>query len=249
MLENRAKQLEVLVGQRTEKLQETIGELEAFSYSVSHDLRAPLRAMEGYANALAADYRDRLDAQGQHWLDRVSRSAHRLDSLIKDVLAYSRIANSEIELHPVDLERLIEEIVSTHSDFQEIQKNIIVEKPLHLVRGHEAYLTQCVTNLLGNAVKFMAPGVEPKIRIRSERLDGKVRVWFEDNGIGIDPAHYERIFQIFGQIYPQNQYGGTGIGLAIVRKAVRRMNGEAGVESGVNEGSRFWLILHGVDIG
>jgi signal transduction histidine kinase len=119
-----------------------------------------------------------------------------------------------------------------------------MEKPLHRVLGHEAYLTQCITNLLGNAVKFVPPRVVPEIRIRSERLDGKVRLWFEDNGIGIDPSHHERIFQIFGQVYPEKKYGGTGIGLAIVRKAVQRMNGEAGVESGMDKGSRFWLVLN-----
>jgi signal transduction histidine kinase len=119
-----------------------------------------------------------------------------------------------------------------------------VEQPLHPVLGHEAYLTQCVTNLLANAVKFVAAGVVPKIRIRSERCDGKVRVWFEDNGIGIDPAHHERIFQIFGQVYPEERYSGTGIGLAIVRKAVQRMSGAVGVESMLDKGCRFWLILN-----
>ena len=109
--------------------------------------------------------------------------------------------------------------------------------------GHEAYLTQCVTNLLGNAVKFARDGIAPQVHIHSERIDGKVRIWFEDNGIGIDPAHHERIFEIFGQIHPENMYGGTGIGLAIVRKAVQRMNGQVGVESELTRGSRFWLIL------
>jgi signal transduction histidine kinase len=100
-----------------------------------------------------------------------------------------------------------------------------------------------VTNLLANAVKFVTPGVVPEIRIRSERFDGKVRLWFEDNGVGIDPSHHERIFQIFGQVHPEGRYAGTGIGLAIVRKAVQRMNGELGVESELGTGSRFWFIL------
>lgn len=241
-------ELERQVQERTITLQETIGELEAFSYSVSHDMRAPLRAMEGYAKALLADYRERLDAEAQHWLDRIIRSAQRLDFLIKDVLAYSRVAKEEIELSPVDLERLMEDILSITPEFQAPRAHITVEKPLHPVLGHQAYLTQCVTNLLGNAIKFVAAGVIPEIHVRSERLDGKVRVWFEDNGIGIDPAHHGRIFQIFGQVYPQESYSGTGIGLAIVRKAAQRMNGEVGVESRLQEGSRFWLILSGTEI-
>jgi signal transduction histidine kinase len=237
-------ELERHVLERTVQLQETIGELEAFSYSVSHDLRAPLRAMEGYAKALLTDYHDRLDPQARHWLDRIFRSAHRLDYLIQDVLAYSRVAKDEIKLSPVDLAGLLEDIIAANPEFQTSRSRITVEQPLHRVLGHEAYLTQCVSNLLANAVKFVPAGVVPEIRIRSERLDGKVRVWFEDNGIGIDPAHHERIFQIFGQVYPEEKYGGTGIGLAIVRKAVQRMSGAVGVESRVDKGSRFWLILN-----
>jgi PAS domain S-box-containing protein len=243
LMKSEAKRLDALVEQRTARLQETIGELEAFSYSISHDMRAPLRAMQGYAKALLADYQERLDPEATHYLDRISRSSNRLDSLIQDVLAYSRVTKDQISLHPVDLERLIDDILSSHPEFQAPQVRVTMEKPLHRVLGHEAYLTQCITNLLGNAVKFVPPRVVPEIRIRSERLDGKVRLWFEDNGIGIDPSHHERIFQIFGQVYPEKKYGGTGIGLAIVRKAVQRMNGEAGVKSGMDKGSRFWLIL------
>ncbi len=244
LMRSEAKRLDRLVERRTATLRETIGELEAFSYSISHDMRAPLRAMQGYAKALLADYKERLGPEATHYLDRIFRSSNRLDSLIQDVLAYSRVTKGDISLHPVDLERLIDDIFSSHPEFQAPQSLIAVEKPLHRVLGHEAYLTQCITNLLGNAVKFVPAGVVPMVVVRSERLDGKVRLWFEDNGIGIDPSHYERIFQIFGQVYPEKKYGGTGIGLAIVRKAVQRMNGEAGVESGLDKGSRFWLILN-----
>jgi PAS domain S-box-containing protein len=244
LMRSEAKRLDRLVERRTATLRETIGELEAFSYSISHDMRAPLRAMQGYAKALLADYKERLDPEATHYLDRIFRSSNRLDSLIQDVLAYSRVTKGDILLHPVDLESLIDDIFSSHPEFQAPQALIAVEKPLHRVLGHEAYLTQCITNLLGNAIKFVPAGVVPMVLVRSERLDGKVRLWFEDNGIGIDPSHHERIFQIFGQVYPEKKYGGTGIGLAIVRKAVQRMNGEAGVESGLDKGSRFWLILN-----
>lgn len=245
LMKSEAKRLDTLVRQRTARLQETIGELEAFSYSISHDMRAPLRAMQGYAKALLTDYGDRLDPEAEHYLDRIFRAANRLDLLIQDVLAYSRVSKGDIDLHRVDVERLIADIISSNPEFQPPRALIRVETPLPGVLGHEAYLTQCVSNLLGNAIKFVPQGVVPGIRVRSERLDGKIRLWFEDNGIGIDPSHHERIFQIFGQVYPEKKYGGTGIGLAIVRKAVQRMNGEVGVESaGMDKGSRFWLILH-----
>jgi PAS domain S-box-containing protein len=246
LMKSEAKRLDALVEQRTATLRETIGELEAFSYSISHDMRAPLRAMQGYAQALLTDYSNRLDADAEHYLDRIFRSANRLDLLIQDVLAYSRLSKGEIELHPVDVERLLDDLLSATPEFQEPQARIVVEKPLHRVLGHEAYVTQCITNLLGNAVKFVPPGVVPVVLVRSESLDGKVRLWFEDNGIGIDPSHHERIFQIFGQVYPEKKYGGTGIGLAIVRKAVQRMNGEVGVDSTADHGSSFWLILNEV---
>jgi signal transduction histidine kinase len=212
-------------------------------------MRAPLRAMQGYARALLDDHKERLDSEAQQYLDRIARAANRLDALVQDVLSYTRVAKGEIELHRVDLERLIDDILSTRPEFQEPQSRIRVEKPLHRVLGHEAYLTQCITNLLGNAVKFVVEGTVPEVRIRSERLDGKVRLWFEDNGIGIDPAHHQRIFQIFGQVYPEKKYGGTGIGLAIVRKAAQRMSGDVGLESQIDKGSRFWLILDEVENG
>jgi PAS domain S-box-containing protein len=249
LMRSEAKRLDALVQQRTARLEETVGELEAFSYSVSHDMRAPLRAMQGYARALLEDHSERLDAEARGYLDRIARASNRLDALVQDVLAYSRVAKEEITLHPVDLERLLDDILSTHPQFQAPQSRITVEKPLHPVLGHEAYLTQCITNLLGNAVKFVSEGTVAEVRVRSEQLDGKVRVWFEDKGIGIAPAHHERIFQIFGQVYPEKKYGGTGIGLAIVRKAAQRMNGEVGVESGIDKGSRFWLILDEVKHG
>jgi signal transduction histidine kinase/HAMP domain-containing protein len=242
-------ELERQVLERTVRLEETIGELEAFSYSVSHDMRAPLRAMEGYSKALVEDYGERLDSQAKIYLDRIVRSARRLDSLIKDVLAYSRVAKEEIMLTPVEVTALIDDVIASNPEYQQPYTRVIIHRPLDRVLGHEAYLTQCVTNLLANAVKFVTTGVVPEIRIRSEQFNGKVRLWFEDNGVGIDPAHHERIFQIFGQVHAEGRYAGTGIGLAIVRKAVQRMNGELGVESELGKGSCFWFTLDAAEDG
>jgi signal transduction histidine kinase len=237
------EELERLVSERTAKLQETIGELEAFSYSISHDMRAPLRAMQGYAKALIEDYSPQLDGNARKYLDRIQRGANRLDLLIQDVLAYSRVTKSELALHEVDIEKLIDDLIVAHPEFQEPRAILRIDRPLPIVRGHEAYVTQCVTNLLANAVKFVPDGKIPEIRIRAEDQGPNVRIWFEDNGIGIDPSHYGRIFEIFGQVYPETKFGGTGIGLAIVRKAVQRMNGAVGVESQAGQGSRFWIVL------
>jgi PAS domain S-box-containing protein len=237
------EQLERMVGERTAKLEDTIGELEAFSYSISHDMRSPLRAMQGYAKVLIEDYGKTMDDKARHYLERIQKGSQRLDLLIQDVLAYSKVAKGDIALHSVDIERLIDEILPSHPELQAPRAHISIERPLPAVIGHEAYLTQCVTNLLGNAARFAKAGEVPQIRVRAERFDGKIKLWFEDNGIGIDPSHFSRIFQIFGQVHGEKKYGGTGIGLAIVRKAVLRMNGEVGVESELGQGSRFWILL------
>jgi signal transduction histidine kinase len=128
-------------------------------------------------------------------------------------------------------------------EFQEPRAGIRIDGPLKTVRGHEAYLTQCVTNLLDNAVKFVPAGRKPAVRIWSESIDGQVRLWIEDNGIGIAKEAQERVFGIFQRVHAESTYPGTGIGLAIVRRAVERMGGAVGVESEPGHGSRFWVRL------
>jgi signal transduction histidine kinase len=242
-LQQHAVKLEQTVEERTAQLREKIGELEAFSYSVSHDMRSPLRAMQGYAVALLTEHKESLNAEGQHYLERIHKAATRLDLLIQEVLTYSRIAKEQLSLAPMDLEKLIVEVRQAYPSLQEPKTIITIQPPLPTVIGHEALLTQIISNLLGNAVKFVKPGATPKIVIRAETIGAMVKVWFEDNGIGIDPAHFKRIFEIFGRIYGEKKFEGTGIGLAIAKKAAERMGGEIGVESQPGQGSRFWFTL------
>jgi signal transduction histidine kinase len=167
-----------------------------------------------------------------------------VDRLILDVLAYTRLSRHEIVIQPVDIGGLIVEIIQERPEFQAPNADIQIEDPLPPVLGHGVSLTQCVTNLLDNAVKFVAPGVKPQVRIRGETGDGWVRLWFADNGIGIDQQARRRLFEMFQRVHNNSQeYEGTGIGLAIVRKAVERMNGQVGVESEPGKGSQFWLQL------
>jgi len=237
------RELEERVQERTKKLMETISELEAFSYTVSHDLRTPLRSIHGYADALLEDHAASLNDEGKHFLSKISAGATRLDVMVRDVLAYSRIAKGEIQLEDVNIAEVIRDVVETYPHLRAPER-ILVE-PLPKVRAQTGYLTQCVSNLLGNAVKFVPEGRQPKIRIWSEtEPDGKnARIYFEDNGIGIAPQHFARIFEIFGRVHPERTYEGTGIGLAIVRKAAERMGGSVGVTSEFGKGSRFWLSL------
>jgi len=243
-------QLEQRVNERTAELREKVRDLEAFSYSLSHDLRAPLRAMQGYAQLLLNRFGNALDEAGLNYFHRLMSSTERLDRLIQDVLKYSQVARTPLELRAVNLEQLLDEVVNDYPILLPPQVRIDVQKPLLPVRGHEAFLTQCMSNLISNAVKFNRPGQTPQVKISTQEVKrGKVRVWFEDNGIGIAPEDQRRIFGIFERVYSNKEYEGTGIGLAIVAKAVERMGGQVGVESAVGQGSRFWLDLQGAAAG
>jgi PAS domain S-box-containing protein len=235
--------LEQTVVERTAELTETIAELEAFSYSVSHDLRSPLRAMEGCARALLKDYASLLPEDGIDALHRIERAAARLDLLVRDILAYSKVSKGEIQLTIVDLDSLLEDLLQQHPQFHAARHHITIDHPLPRVRGHQACLGQCFANLVDNALKFIAPGATPKLHIRGEHLGEQVRICVADNGIGIAAEHRDRIFQIFGRVYPEKRYPGTGIGLAIVKKAVVRMGGTIGFESESGKGSTFWFTL------
>jgi signal transduction histidine kinase len=237
------QELEGRVDERTARLRETIGDLEAFSYSVSHDMRAPLRAMQGYAQLLNEQFGNKLDPQAIEYLQRIRSSSIRLDRLIQDVLSYSRILRAELKLTAVDLDKLVDDILVNYPGWQPPLAYITAEGCLGSVRGNEAFLTQCVTNLVGNAVKFVAPGVVPRVRIWAQDKGDRVRINFTDNGIGIDPSQQQRIFGMFERIHHHSEYDGTGIGLSIVRKAIERMEGELGVESQAGQGSTFWIEL------
>jgi signal transduction histidine kinase len=176
-------------------------------------------------------------------LRRIINCAERLGRLMDDVLAFSCVARQDLKLGPVDFEELIDSILSERPDLQPPKAEVVIRRPLPAVRGQETFLTQCVTNLLGNAVKFVRPGSRPRVAIWSEPEGDQVRTWFEDNGIGIDEGAQGLLFQPFQRLHRQEEYPGTGLGLAIVRKAVERMNGTVGVRSAPDRGSAFWITL------
>ena len=172
------------------------------------------------------------------------RSAVRLDRLIQDVLSYTRIIHSPVPMEPVDLDRLVRDIIETYPNGQPIKPQISIKGTLPRVMGNEALLTQCVSNLLNNGAKFVSPGTTPRLEISAEAMDeSKIRVSFKDNGIGIAPENHERIFRLLERIHPASEYEGTGIGLTIVRKAIERMGAQVGFESKLGKGSNFWIQL------
>jgi len=233
--------LERKVAERTARLNESVIELESLSYTIVHDMRAPLRCMQNFSRLIVEECGEQLNATAKEYLRRVINGAQRMDRLIINVLSYSRLARGEVSLVEVDFDHVLRGIIESYPPFQAPNASIYIQGPLPPVLGNEALLTQCIANLLGNAVKFVAPDVHPRMKIWAEEQGGKARIWFEDNGVGIPKKAHEKIFGVFERL--NQNYEGTGIGLAIVRKAAERMGGKVGVESELDRGSRFWLEL------
>jgi PAS domain S-box-containing protein len=234
-------ELESRVGERTAKLNEAMADLEHFSYALVHDMRAPLRAMQGYAHLLANAPETPSPDRVNEFCRQIIGGAERLDNLIQDSLNYTKILREDLPCGPIELSSLVQGLIDSYPNLGAHKRNIRIEGDLPRVHGNQALLTQCFSNLLDNAVKFVAPGEVPSVRIKAEVNAGMVRVWIEDNGIGIHPNDRVRVFNMFERV--SQSYPGTGIGLSIVRKAVERMGGQVGVESEVGKGSRFWVQL------
>jgi signal transduction histidine kinase len=238
--------LETRVAERTVELQRMVQEMEAFSYSVSHDLRSPLRSLAGYANALQEDFGPELPPGARVYLEKIARAAQRMDNLTQDVLAYTRATRCEMEIVPVDLDTLVDGVIEQYPALGSLAHRIRIHRPLGCVKGHVPSLVQCFSNLLGNAVKFMPLDRTPEIHVHATRRDGRCRVSVADNGMGIDPSEHQRIFGMFERAAGR-QVPGTGIGLAIVKKAVERMGGSVGVISTPGHGAEFWIDLASAD--
>jgi PAS domain S-box-containing protein len=242
-LKNHAAGLEQAVAERTAKLRETIAQLESFSYTVAHDLRAPIRAMESYSQILLQELGAGLDDEHTKMLTNIGRAARHLDALTRDLLNYTKVSTQDVRLESVQVEDVLHNVTAMNPALHAPHSLIAVVRPLHPVVANPTLLGQSFSNLLDNAVKFVAPNVIPRIVIRSEIRDAIVRLWIEDNGIGMDMGAERKIFGIFERARSANDYPGTGIGLAIVAKAVERMRGSYGVDSELNKGSRFWIEL------
>ena len=243
-LQRRAAELEQRVHERTQDLQDTNAQLDAFAYSVSHDLRAPLRAMDGFSQALLDDYGDALGDEGRDYARRVVGAAQRMDQLIRDLLAYSRMSRAEFELQPLDLARSCRDaLAQVRAEIEVAGATVVVDEPMPLAIGHHDTVVQIVANLVANAVKFAVDGDAPHVRVSAEAVGAAIRLSVEDDGIGIEPEFHERIFKAMERLHGPERYPGTGIGLAIVAKGAQRMGGRAGVESEPGRGSIFWVEL------
>ncbi|MBF2064700.1 MAG: response regulator [Calothrix sp. C42_A2020_038] len=243
------EKLEVRVQQRTSDLEDVIEQLKMFADSISHDLRAPLRSIQGFAEALLEDYISALDPKAQNYLQRIIAAAELTNTLIENLLEYSKISRTELQLEPVDINIIVAQVIAQmEEELRQKQAEVFVIDSLPTVVAHHTTCLQIVTNLLSNAIKFVAPDVKPKVVIRAETNQDFFTLWIEDNGIGIKPEYYNKIFGVFERLHGVESYPGTGIGLAMVRKGVERMGGEVGVESELGNGSRFWVKLPSIQI-
>jgi PAS domain S-box-containing protein len=237
-------ELSRIVDQRTAALREKTRQMEAFCYTIAHDLRAPLRAIAGYAELLRDDFGSSLPAEGRDYVLRIETSVGRLDRLISDLLGYTRAQQIPVQREEVDLTGIVRRVADqVKADNGSLDVAIEIAAPLGTVRSDAITLEHVFINLVSNAVKFRREGVPPRVVIRSEPRGDRLRVWVEDNGIGVDPRYQQRIFGMFERLHADQRFPGTGVGLAIVATAVERLGGDRGVERNEPAGSRFWIEL------
>ena len=244
------QQLERRVEERTVALRLANEELESFAYSVSHDLRAPLRAVSGFAQILARRHRDDLNEEGRHYMDNVVAAGARMGALIDDLLHYSRVGRSAIRSQPVALAPLVQQVLGTLTKRIESSGALVeVVEPLATPVGDTTLVGQVLANLIENALTYQQPGVAPRIRVAARQEGEAVVIEIEDNGIGIPVEYQQKVFEVFQRLHGDEQYPGTGIGLAIVRKAARMMGGDVTVESQLSRGSTFRVRLPATSTG
>lgn len=236
-------ELEVRVKERTAQLEATNRELEAFTYTVSHDLKAPLRGMEGFTQALQEDSAERLDAKGRHYLGMIRTSARRMGELIDDLLRYARLERRAMLWEHVPLRPLLQRVgEELEGEIRARGLRVLIELAVEAVEAEREGLREALANLVGNAVKF-SRGAGGTITIESRRGADSVILSVADTGIGFDMRYHDRIFRIFERLHRSEDYPGTGVGLAIVRKVAERHGGRAWAVSTPGKGSTFFLAL------
>jgi signal transduction histidine kinase len=231
------------VRERTAQLEAVVKELESFSYSVSHDLRAPLRAIDGFASALEEDYADRLDDEGRDYLRRIRHGALRMADLIDDLLKLSRVSRSELTSQPVDLSGLAREILDRLAEAEPLRAVATAVQPGLGAQGDPGLLRAALENLLGNAWKYSSKQAQARIEFGAGEQAGETVYFVRDNGIGFDMAHAGKLFGPFQRLHHQNEFEGSGIGLATVRRIIQRHGGRIWAESMPGQGATFYFTL------
>ena len=236
--------LEAKVKERTAQLQASLSSVEQLLYTIAHDLRAPNRHMQSFAQLLQLEHADRLDDKARDYLSRIGAAAARNDELIRDLLEYGRLSHEAVSLAPVDLRRTVQAVLqAVAGEIQNRHAHVQFGEEWPRVVANERLLERILTNFVTNALTYVPPGREPEMLISAESEGGKAVLRVQDNGIGIPPEQIDRVFEPFIRLPNETHAPGTGMGLAIVKKAAERLNGAVGADSTLGKGSCFWLEL------
>jgi signal transduction histidine kinase len=236
-------ELETRVNERTAQLEASLKELEAFSYSVSHDLRAPLRTIDGFSRAILEDYAPKLDEEGQSYLNRIRAATHQMAQLIDDLLKLSRVTRSDMHMEEVNLSAMAREIAANLQSAQPERTAAFTIEDKMIVRGDQRLLHVVMTNLLDNAWKFSEKQPDVEINVGVTERDGKKAYFVRDNGAGFDMAYAHKLFGAFQRLHSDTEFSGSGIGLATVQRVIRRHGGQVWAEGEVGHGAGFYFTL------
>jgi light-regulated signal transduction histidine kinase (bacteriophytochrome) len=239
------EELEFRVRKRTAELEAANHDMESFSYSVSHDLRAPLRVIRSFSSILARKYVDNLDDEGIHYLHNIVDATERMGTLIDDILLYSRTGRKSVQKKPISIRNVLEEVLDDLNENIKA-KNAVVNIPhdMPTITSDRTLLNQIFINIIGNALTYQEPDKKPEIDIFWQKNEDTIRICMRDNGIGIPEKYHGHVFKIFQRLHSESTYSGTGIGLAIARKAAELMEGSLWIESSQKgQGTTFCLEL------
>jgi light-regulated signal transduction histidine kinase (bacteriophytochrome) len=239
------EELEDRVQRRTAELKHANQELESFSYSVSHDLRAPLRAIDGFSRLVIDDYADDLPAEAQRYLGLVSKNVQEMGKLIDGLLAFSKLGQQPLDKRLLDVEALVREVVAGLAEDRDGDVSAITIGTLPKANADQMLLRQVFANLLSNAIKFTRDTEQPRIEVVSEQDNGSAVYVVRDNGVGFDMRYADKLFAVFQRLHRVEDYGGTGIGLALVARIVSRHDGRIWAEAKPDEGAAFYFTLNG----
>ena len=243
-LQSHADDLEKEVAIRTAAMRETIDSLEGICYHIAHDLRAPLRSLEGFSCLLLKSASSLLNDHQKEMLQRIAASVVKMDHLTTDLLNYGRIGHISLPCSWEELDHIFRAVlVDLSSEIEGRAATVELLTPMPKVWVNRMLVKQILSNLVNNALKYVAPGVAPQVRVWAEESETISRIFVEDNGIGIAPEFHQRIFKVFTRLHSEKDYAGTGMGLAIVQKGVQRMGGNVSVHSQLGQGSCFCLVL------
>ncbi|HTZ19903.1 MAG TPA: ATP-binding protein [Opitutaceae bacterium] len=237
------KEAEARLLQEHEELTRSNAELEQFAYVASHDLQEPLRAVASCVQLLKKRYEGKLDARADEFIRHAVEGTKRMQALITDLLAYSRVGTHQQPFEPVDCNAVVDESLANLTVAIQESGATVTRDPLPTVMADPTHLTQVFQNLIGNALKFRAENRPPRIHLTAKNAAGEWTLGVSDNGIGIEPQYFERIFRVFQRLHTRTSYPGTGIGLAICKKIVERHGGRIWIESQFGQGSTFYFTL------